>query len=576
MRPVRRSRWLIGVGVIAAVTASACSSSSKSSSAGGGGGGGSSSSGSNTTAGGSAKSGGVFKLGITEPTAIDPWNAQESEGQNAEKVLFDGLVLVDSQTAKLKPGVATTWDKNADCTRWTFHLGASKFSSGEDVTAQSFIDGMNRAARLKSASDTATFMSDIKGFTDVHGGDDPKANPPTAQTMSGATAPDPKTLVVALSTPNCEFDKVTVQPVYSPVPKGTADPDATKTTPYQDQPIGNGPFMMKGPWQHKSAITLVRNPTYTGPRPAHLDEVDYTILPDSSGVQDEYKGFQANTFDFARIPPELQPQAKSQYSPQNEFIHQLGYGINYLGVQVKGAPFGPNSSDQARMARLAISEAIDRPSITQGVFNGLETPATAIIPPPFKDYYQPDAACGSACKFDVTQAKKDAAAGGLTPGAKIILEFNTGGGHESWTSAVCDQVQKNLGVTCTTQGTSFKQLLKDERSPTGTGLFRAAWTADYPSPIDFLYPLLGTGSGDNRGKYSSPAFDQLLAQAKATPDDATRVKLVQQAEQMAIGHDMGLVPLWYRDQYRVINSKKFKGIALDFFENPTLSDISLA
>lgn len=570
MRRNGRSRWLVGVGVVAAISASACSSSSSSSSSGGSGGGAS------TTGGGSAKNGGVFRLGITEPTAIDPWNAQESEGQNVEKNLFDGLVLVDSQTARLKPGVATTWDKNGDCTQWTFHLGTSKFSSGEDVTAQSFIDGMNRAARLKSASDTATFMSDVKGFSDVHGGDDPKASPPTAQTMSGVTAPDPKTLVVALSTPNCEFDKVTVQPVYSPVPKGTPDPDATKATPYQDQPVGNGPFMMKGPWQHKSAIALVRNPGYVGPRPAHLDEVDYTILPDSSGIQDEYKGFQAGTFDFARIPPELQPQAKGQYGPQNQFIHQLTYGINYLGVQIKGGPFGPNGNEQTRHARLAISEAIDRNAITSGVFNGFETPATAIIPPPFKDYYQPDAACANACKFDVNQAKQDAAAGGLTPGTKIALEFNTGAGHEAWTSAVCDQVQKNLGITCTTNGTSFKQLLKDEKSPDGTGLFRAAWSADYPSPVDFLYPLLGTGSGDNRGKYSNPGFDKLLAQAKAAPDDATRVKLVQQAEQLGIGHDMGLIPLWYRDQYRVVNAKKFKGIALDFFENPTLSDISLA
>lgn len=563
------SRWLVGVGVATALAAGACSSSSKSSPAG------SSSSSSSSTGGGTPKSGGVFRLGITEPTAIDPWNAQESEGQNVEKVLFDGLVLVDAKTAQLQPGVATTWSKNSDCTVWTFHLGDSTFSSGEAVTAQSFIDGMNRAGRLANASDTATFMSDIKGFSDIHGGSDAKASPPTAKTMSGLAAPDPKTLVITLSASNCEFDKVTVQPVYSPIPKGTPDPSSSNETPYQAQPIGNGPFMMKGPWQHKSSITLVKNPTYKGPRPAHLDEVDYTILPDSSGINDEYKGFQAGTFDYARIPPALFGQAKSTYDPQTEFIHQQTYGINYMGVQIKGAPFGPNSSEKARRARLAISEAIDRKAIATGVFQGFNTAATSLIPPPFKDFFQPDAACAGACTYDVTKAKADAAAGGLTPGTKVALEFNTGAGHEAWTSAVCDEVSKNLGVSCSLAGTSFKQLLVDEKSPTGTGLFRAAWSADYPSPIDFLYPLMGTGSGDNRGLYSNPQFDSLITKAKAAADDTARKSLVQQAEQLAIGHDMALIPLWYRDQYRVVNSKKFTGIALDFFENPTLTDISL-
>ncbi|HEX9546692.1 MAG TPA: ABC transporter substrate-binding protein, partial [Acidimicrobiales bacterium] len=242
------------------------------------------------TSTGNLKTGGVFRYGISEPTAIDPWNSQESEGQSVTKAIFDTLVSVDSATATLKPDVATSWDKNADCTAWTFHLATSKFSSGEAVTAQSFIDGMNRAARLANSSDTATFMSDIKGFTDVHGSVEPNAPAPTAKTMSGLSAPDPKTLAITLGAPNCEFDKITLQPVYAPIPANTPNPNPNGTTSYQDQPVGNGPFMMKAPWQHKSSITIVRNPNYVGPRPAHLDEVDYTILPDASLDQDEYKG----------------------------------------------------------------------------------------------------------------------------------------------------------------------------------------------------------------------------------------------------------------------------------------------
>ena len=38
---------------------------------------------------------------------------------------------------------------------------------------------------------------------------------------------------------------------------------------------------------------------------------------------------------------------------------------------------------------------------------------------------------------------------------------------------------------------------------------------------------------------------------------------------------LALIPLWYRSQYRVFDSAKWKGVALDFFENPTLRTVGL-
>ena len=48
----------------------------------------------------------------------------------------------------------------------------------------------------------------------------------------------------------------------------------------------------------------------------------------------------------------------------------------------------------------------------------------------------------------------------------------------------------------------------------------------------------------------------------------------KQAEKIAIGEDLALIPLWYRTQYRAFNNK-FVGVNLDFFENPTLRTIGL-
>ncbi len=550
-RPPRFVR-AAALATVLALLAVACGSSKKSSSE-------------TTSPGG--KQGGVFRLGIVEPTAIDPYNSQDSEGILVTKQVFTGLVQIDNATSEIKPGVADKWDKNGDCTQWTFHLHpGTTFSNGEAVDANAFIRGMTRAVKQAAASDVAYHMAGIAGYADIHGTGDPNSKP-TATTFSGLSAPDADTLAVKLSAPDCEFDKKTLQPVMSPVPASAGEAN-NKT--FNDMPIGNGPFKMKEPWHHDQSITLVRNDSYFGTK-AHLDEVDLTIQPSQDALQAEYKGLQSGQYDYARLPPELIPQAKAQYEPKGGFLHKLTYGINYLLVNVVNPPL--NKAD----ARKAVSLAIDRQAIIDGVFKGLQTKATSIIPPPLKAYYSPNV-CDSCDKPDVPKAKQLAAGAGLAPGTKLTLSFNTGGGHEAWVQAVQQQLQQNLGLKVDIQPMPFAELLKQEKADNASGLFRAAWSADYPSAENFLFPLLSQKSlppGDNRGRYVNKQFDDLLAQARQAPDETQRASLIKQAEKIAIGDDLALIPMWYRDQYRAFDSTKWTGVDLDFFENATLSTIGL-
>ena len=507
-----------------------------------------------------AKPGGVFRLGIVEPTAIDPYNAQESEGILVNKQLFTGLVTIDDETVELRPGVAEKWSKTDDCTEWTFNLrSGTTFSNSEAVTAESFIRGMARAAMQSAASDVAYHMAGIAGYAELHGTG-------KATTFSGLSAPDPNTLKVKLSSADCEFDRKTLQPVMSPVPQAAGE--ATNKT-FNDMPIGNGPFKMKEPWRHDQGITLVRNDSFFGTK-AFLDEVDITILPSQDAAEAEYKGVQAGQFDYGRIPPALIPQAKDQYSPKGGFISENTNGINYLLVNVQNPPL--NSAD----ARKAVSLAIDRDAIIKGVFKGFQTKATSIIPPPLKAYYQAGV-CDVCDKADPTRAKALAAKAGIPPGTKVNLAFNTGGGHEAWVQAVKDQLERNLGLSVDLQPSPFAELLTKEKADDASGLFRAAWSADYPSAENFLFPLLAKASlppGDNRGRYVNDAFDQLLVKARQAADEAARVRYIKDAEKIAIGNDLALIPLWYRSQYRVFDSAKWRNVALDFYENPTLATIS--
>lgn len=513
-----------------------------------------------------AKPGGVFRLGITEPTAIDPYNAQESEGILVEKALFTNLVNV-KPNGDVYDGVASKWEPNADCTAWTFTLKpGTTFSNGEPVDSASFKRGWERTSAQASASDVAYHLNEVTGFDEMQAG--------TAQALSGVDATDPNTLKVALSTPDCEFDLRTAAPPLAPVPTvaGAAD---NKT--YNDLPIGNGPFRMDGPWQHDKGIKLVRNDTYTAGPKANLDSVEITITPADTGIQAEYDGFNNGQFDWARVPTPLLSQARDANEPKNQWISKKTAGINYLLVSVTQKPL--DTAD----ARKAVSMAIDRAAITQGIFQGSQVPADAFVPASFTGAYQPGVC--DACTLDVAKAKDLAQKAGLVPGTEVNFQFNTGGGHEEWTAAVKQQLETNLGLKVDYSGVPFKDLLVNEQQPTATGLFRAGWTADYPTPGNFLQPLLSTAAigaatpndvatGDNRGRYSNPEFDALLAKAAGTQDPAERNDLYKQAEKIAIGDDLALIPLFARQQFRLVDTAKFGNVRMDFWENPTLADIT--
>jgi oligopeptide transport system substrate-binding protein len=335
---------------------------------------------------------------------------------------------------------------------------------------------------------------------------------------------------------------------------------------------------MDGPWQHDTGIRLVRNDAYgAGPR-ANLDAVEITITPADTGVQTEYNGFLNGQFDWARLPTPALSQARDANEPKGQWISKPSTSVSYLQSQDTRAPL------DTPLARKAVSMAIDRAAIAQGVFQGAQQPATSLVPSTFPAAYQPGVC--TACAFDPAQAKQLAAQAGLTPGTHLRFQFNTGGGHEEWTAAVKQQLEQNLGIVVDYGGVPFRDLLNNQQQPDATGLFRAAWGADYPTAANMLTPLLATASigaatlddvatGDNRGRYSNPAFDALMDRAAATPDAAARNDLYKQAEKIAIGDDLGLIPLFTRQQFRLANTATFGNVNMDFTDNPTLATITV-
>jgi oligopeptide transport system substrate-binding protein len=500
--------------------------------------------------------GGLIRVESQEPGSLDPPLASGSEDARVVRQLFDGLVGYDDKTAALKPRVATSWESNADATQWTFHLRqGTKFSNGEEVTADSFVRGATRSTSpdlYNNPDGLGYHLAGVKGTAEHAAG--------KSDNLPGVEAVDKYTLRFTLISADAEFAVKAGHLPFYPVPSDAAI-KAQKPS-WAENPIGNGPYKMKGPWQHNQMIELVRNDSYYGQKP-YLDEVRFVISPDQDT---SYVNWQAGNLDWTRIPPPKLREAREQ-NPGNYLVRDMA-GINYLAFTLKHPPM------DNKLFRQAVSMSVDRKAINNAVFFGLNTSAAGVVPQlmPGSRVKGASGPC-KYCKYDPAQAKELFKQSGVKID-KLTMYFNAGAGHDEWMQAAAQQIATNLGikveaVAATTQFTGSGGYTGWVKTGAPASLDRLGWGMDYPTPDNFLYPLLYSSSADNKANYENPAYDKLIDNARKETDADARVKLYQQAEDFAL-EDMPIVPMWWRTQFRLVKLDKFGGLAIDPFEDPTL------
>jgi ABC-type transport system substrate-binding protein len=501
-----------------------------------------------TGAEGEKTPGGIAVEYIDEPSFIDPVNAQESEGVEVVSQVFDSLVALDPVTAELVPGAAESWETNDDASVWTFKLRqGAKFHNGREVVAQDFKYALERVADPASKSEIAYHLDAIKGAKEVMDG--------TTKEISGIRVVDDYTLEITLNSPWADFGPVMAHPGFGPVPKEEVDKDPAA---FAEQPVGNGPFMMDGPWQHDQLIKVVRFDDYVGDK-ALLDGVNFQIFKDEETAFLEFK---AGNVDFTHIPPGQIAATTAEFgesddgytaAPGKQVLIGKEMATYFVGINVKIPPM--DNPD----VRRALSLAINREAINETVYEGIREIATGIVPPNAPGA-QPDGF--PYAKYDVEQAKQLLAKAGFPDGQGIptlTLGVNSGAGHEEPMQLVQADL-KAIGVNVELEATEFAQYL-DARDAGKWPIYRAGWIADYPTEDNFLYPLFHTGSADNDSFYSNPEVDKALDEARQITDDQERYAALANVEKM-IGEDAPLIPLVYY-AHRDVVSARVNGFVYD-------------
>src|SRR3954471_14434187 len=274
---MRGSVRIVVVTMAFAVVAAACSSSS-------------SSSGANSGSAAPGTQGGSFSVANCEPaTSLIPSNNYESCGTQVYEVLWEPLMTFDADN-NLIPDQAESVAASSDGLTYTIKLKSGyTFHDGTPVDAQSYVDAWNYAADCTNGYLLNSFFDKIVGYGALNPSDCKNL---TTHELSGLKVQDDTTFDVKLSAPFSQFPVTLTFDAYDPLPKAFFDdPDA-----FNEQPIGDGPYMMDGKWKHDDTINVVRYPDYAG-TPGNADKIElreYTV-----GGNASWNDFQGGNVDLA-------------------------------------------------------------------------------------------------------------------------------------------------------------------------------------------------------------------------------------------------------------------------------------
>ncbi|MEU3453251.1 ABC transporter substrate-binding protein [Micromonospora sp. NPDC006766] len=500
--------------------------------------------------GGKSDPNAAVRIEIGEPQHLVPTNVTETSGSQVLAALFSPLIGYDE--ANLPYEVAAESVTSSDNKVWTIKLKPGyTFHNGEPVTADSYIDAWNYGSYAPNGQESSYFFEKIAGYDDMQG-EKPKAN-----TLSGLKKVDDLTFTVTLSEPYIDFRSMLGYTAFYPLPKAAFSAPGVLAEGYEQAPIGQGPFQMKGTWQHDAKVEVEKYDAFPGQQPK-VHGVEFRIYQQPTAA---YADVLSDNLDVIKsIPTENLSTAAADLG--DRFQQSPASSLQVLSFPTYQKEF---SNPEVRKA---ISMAIDRDEITQSIFKGSQQSARSFVSPVVAGYR--DNTIGAAGEFDPVKAKTMyEAAGGPK---KIELSYNGDGGHKDWIDATCNQLKANLGVECVgTAEPKFADLLTKLRQKQSVGLFRMGWVMDYPSMENYLGPLYSTNGSSNYYGYSNPEFDKLVAEGASAPTEDEAIKKYQAAEDL-LAQDMPVIPLRF-GQNNFGSSTKVKNVEVDLFDRVDLLKI---
>jgi peptide/nickel transport system substrate-binding protein len=344
----------------------------------------------------------IFTVAYTdEVDSLNPFLGYQAVSYDMWAMTYDMMVGYSMKDASPIPQLATSWDTSDDGKTWTFHIRSGvTWSDGQPFTAADIAYTYNRVLTGKvEANNWGSYLANV----------------------DTVTAPDDKTVVLSLSTPNATLPLLPIPIVPEHIWKDVSAKDVKSyaAEPSDGHPVvGTGPFQPVEGTAGGSTFRFVANKDYWGGKP-NVDEIDVKIYKsDDPAVQALIKG----EVDFVEDITPLQVQSlegKAGITAHNGLspvFEEIGFNTGAVDTDT-GQPIGDgNPALLDPKFRHALGYAVDTDRVVKTAYQGAADPGSTIVPAEYGGWHwtPPD---DEALTFDLDKAGQLLDDAGYTKGA---------------------------------------------------------------------------------------------------------------------------------------------------------------
>jgi peptide/nickel transport system substrate-binding protein len=446
----------------------------------------------------------------TSPITLDPRVATDAISERVNELIYDALLRIDHQ-GNFTGDLAASFERPSPLAI-VFHLRHGvHFSNGRLLTARDI------AFTYASVLDPATLSVKRAGLTE----------------LASIQAADDYTVVMTTRRP---YAPALGMGLLGIVPNGSPAPG--RRTP--SAPPGSGPFKLEG-FVRDERVMLKRNQFHASVS-GTISGVSLKVVPDATVRALELA---EGICDFAEndaIQLDLLPWLAAR--PDLQIGRSPGTTYQYIIFNFR------DSRLRDRRVRRALAYGIDRATIVHAMLKDAAQVATGMLTP------QNWAYDGAVMRYpyDPTQARALLEAAGYGPAHPLRLAYKTTPEGRRLAETL-QAMLRPLGLVLDIHANEWATFYSD----LGRGNFAIAagqWVGVIdPHQYEVIFASNQTPPhGSNRGAYSNPRMDQLLAAGDASIDPTVRKQIYAQVQTIA-AEDLPYISLWWADTVTVTNRR---------------------
>ncbi|GGG03658.1 glutathione ABC transporter substrate-binding protein [Paenibacillus abyssi] len=548
MKRSRRLLWIISSVLVLAVFLSACSNNGSNTPGNSNGnvgstnGNGTPENSNNVTEGTGESSGDLVVAWLSDPPSMDPHMSTDQPSSVMTTHLYDTLVVHDKDL-NIVAGLAESWEQVDEVT-WEFKLRQGvKYTDGSDFNADVVKSNIDRMLDPDVASPRAFLVNMI---SEVNVVDENTVQLITAFPFSPLLAHLAHSGVSMVSAEAIKLD-------YEQVEAGQ------KAGTYLSQnPVGTGIFKLES-WNPGQEVKLVPNESHWGDK-AKVNSITFKVVSeDGTRIAEIETG-------FAHIIDPVSPGDLNRVDSLDGISvnRQSTLSLTYIGFNMDKEPF-----NDVRV-RQALSMAINKEDIVQGIYEGTGVPAVGPLAP---DVFGYDDSV-SPIPYDQDRARELLAEAGHEGGLSTTIWTNDNTERiriAEYVQSKLSEINVDVKIEVLEWGAYLAQTAAGEHDMFILGWSTVTADADYG-----LYPVFhseNVGEPGNRTFTKDAELDKLLTDARVESDPDARKALYKQAQEKLVE----LAPMLYLHHKEDLNgvSDKVQG----FWRHPNgimqLHDVSL-